>query len=388
MVVVTMKRTHIFGVIVALLLGIACSKETPTGPTQNPNPNLGPAPPVNAPAIQMCLSPPIENRPDGDVRVNAVGNSDCKWEGRSSLNVAFLDGDPSLRSRVQAAAQEWTTYSGISFNFVSGAGGDIRISFERGGSWSYYGKCGPSSGKTMNYGWLTSTSSAQEVQRVVLHEFGHALGLVHEHANPSASIPWDVQAVYAHCTNNLGWDRAMCEHNFFSRPASTNYTQFDPLSIMVYAVDDALTIGNYSVPQTFALSATDKAFIASWYASNASSVPISTIGKFNNSGVRTYLEATARTEAEWRSLWQLHAPDAPLPTVDFSTRMVLGVFLGTKPSAGFGVEITGVRVQGNVMTASVIVVEPAPGSVTASVITRPGVLVSVPRHTGSVAFVR
>jgi serralysin len=41
---------------------------------------------------------------------------------------------------------------------------------------------------TMNYGWMTPDSSDDEVHRVVAHEFGHALGLIHEHQNPDTPI--------------------------------------------------------------------------------------------------------------------------------------------------------------------------------------------------------
>ena len=48
----------------------------------------------------------------------------------------------------------------------------------------------------MNYGWLTPESAQDEVRRVVLHEFGHALGLIHEHQNPKGGgIEWNRDAV-------------------------------------------------------------------------------------------------------------------------------------------------------------------------------------------------
>ena len=49
----------------------------------------------------------------------------------------------------------------------------------------------------MNYGWLTPDSDDDELRRVVLHEFGHALGLIHEHQNPEGGIEWNEPAVKA-----------------------------------------------------------------------------------------------------------------------------------------------------------------------------------------------
>ena len=42
---------------------------------------------------------------------------------------------------------------------------------------------------------------AQYPERPILHEFGHALGLAHEHQNPAitSTIRWDETAVIASC---------------------------------------------------------------------------------------------------------------------------------------------------------------------------------------------
>ena len=51
---------------------------------------------------------------------------------------------------------------------------------------------------------------------MILHEFGHALGLIHEHQNPIQAIDWNKPAVIADLSgppNN--WDRDTIEHNMF-----------------------------------------------------------------------------------------------------------------------------------------------------------------------------
>jgi hypothetical protein len=45
-----------------------------------------------------------------------------------------------------------------------------------------------------------------------------------------------------------------------------------------------------------------------------------------------------RSAADWGALWAAHSPQ-PAPAVDFSRALVAGVFLGSRPSAGFRVEI-------------------------------------------------
>ena len=60
----------------------------------------------------------------------------------------------------------------------------------------------------MNYGWLEPDTELREYQRVVRHEFGHALGMIHEHQNPAAQgqIPWDKPKVYAYYAQQ-GWNK-------------------------------------------------------------------------------------------------------------------------------------------------------------------------------------
>src|SRR5262245_43443670 len=47
----------------------------------------------------------------------------------------------------------------------------------------------------------------------------------------------------------------------------------------------------------------------------------------------------ARTQAEWDALWRDHLPARPQPALDLSREMAVGVFLGSKPTAGYSVTI-------------------------------------------------
>jgi serralysin len=106
----------------------------------------------------------------------------AKWSVGSVITLRFLEGAPELRQRVQAVAEEWTKLANLSLDFRNSGATDIRIAFMEGrGSWSYLGAmCRqiPEPQPTMNYGWLTPDSGDDELRRVVLHEFGHALGMM------------------------------------------------------------------------------------------------------------------------------------------------------------------------------------------------------------------
>jgi serralysin len=210
-------------------------------------------------------------------RSKAALLNDFKWQPGTRVRVRFLDGAPELRARVQAVAEQWTGpgMANVRFAFVDDADpgdADIRIAFAQGdGSWSYLGTmCQqiPASEQTMNYGWLTPDSDDDEVHRVVAHEFGHALGLIHEHQNPDKPISWNRESVIADLSgppNN--WDPETIENNIFKRYETTEVTTTptDRDSIMMYPIPASWTTDGFSVGLNTDLSTTDKTFIAAAY---------------------------------------------------------------------------------------------------------------------------
>ena len=115
-------------------------------------------------------------------------------------------------------------------------------------------------------------------------------------------------------------------------------------------------------------------------------VQITTLNSDMMSGIDRAEQLVARTAAEWQSLWQRHAPGRSAPTVDFAKSMVVAVFLGSRPSGGFQVEITGVRTDGKTLVVQWAERRPAPGQMAAQVLTAPSHIVTVPRHAGEVRF--
>ena len=79
----------------------------------------------------------------------------------------------------------------------------------------------------MNFGWLETDTPDHEYLRVVLHEFGHALGLIHEHQNPADGIEWDNLVVIKDLTgppNN--WSVPIISINMFE-PYEAKETNFN-----------------------------------------------------------------------------------------------------------------------------------------------------------------
>ena len=98
----------------------------------------------------------------------------------------------------------------------------------------------------------------------MLHEFGHALGAIHEHSNPRNGIKWNKPAVYAYYAETQGWTKAEVDAQVLERYSLSilNASTYDPKSIMHYPVPKELLLpGGTAVGWNRVLSAADRKFI-------------------------------------------------------------------------------------------------------------------------------
>jgi PrcB C-terminal len=116
-------------------------------------------------------------------------------------------------------------------------------------------------------------------------------------------------------------------------------------------------------------------------------VSFTSVAKGDLSGQQTAKQVTVRTPAEWKALWKDHSPTEKMPAVDFTKDMVVGIFLGSKPSDGYNVEIVGVRAQEKDLVVEYVQTQPGRGTLAAQILTEPYHLVSVPQHQGTVRFI-
>jgi hypothetical protein len=162
-------------------------------------------------------------------------------------------------------------FIGLTFMFVdSSQNADIRISFNGSdGAWSLIGTdCRQvqiygnniQNEATMNFGWFDVAT--------VMHEFGHALGMIHEHQNPSGNqIQWNTKAVYDWARRTQGWDQQTAYQQIIEpyEKNSVNGSNFDPLSIMLYFFPGSLTLNNKGTHENLRLSGTDVIYLAKQY---------------------------------------------------------------------------------------------------------------------------
>jgi hypothetical protein len=148
----------------------------------------------------------------------------------------------------------------------------VRISFDKKGSYSYIGSDAKNrlpTEETMNLGWIENTKTEMQLKSVILHEFGHTLGLLHEHMNPLSNIQWNKPVVYAFYLQYDGWNRDMVDKQVFDRYSVTMTNKsYDPKSIMHYPIPANFTVDGYAVGENYELSENDKKLAAELYPYN------------------------------------------------------------------------------------------------------------------------
>jgi hypothetical protein len=105
-----------------------------------------------------------------------------------------------------------------------------------------------------------------------------------------------------------------------------------------------------------------------------------TIAKGDQSNIDDAKQVLVRTDAEWTKLWQQHAPSQPRPAVDFTKEMVVGVFMGSRPNAGFSTAIVSATAAPNgALIVRYTETTPGAGSVSAQILTFPYHLAAIPK---------
>ena len=214
---------------------------------------------LNRPRSGTILQPSDSAHPRGGHPTRMAVEKKKLWVNGSILRVKFMEGNAEQKDIVKNFATEWSQFGNIKFDFNDSPNAEIRIAFEDDGAWSYIGTdCMsiPRNTHTMNFGWLDKA--------VVLHEFGHALGMIHEHQNPLGGVQWNKPKVYSDLGGSPNfWDKETVDHNMFETydVDQINGTLVDKKSIMLYFIPKEWTTDGFFSGENNDLSDVDKTFI-------------------------------------------------------------------------------------------------------------------------------
>jgi hypothetical protein len=246
----------------------------------------------------------------------AVGFPSVSWT-TPIVTVAFNGGNPGVYALIEATAFEWTSNGGrlkFSFRLRDGSfrkwsdsntsrAAEIRIGFftdaARDGYWSTvgtYARRVNAGEATMNFGDLGATLSqyydgknhaewlTSYAHTTILHEFGHAIGLNHEHFHPQCQPDLKLEEIVSYLTGPPNkWQREQAMYNmdattyFATVSAKPAFTpKIDQSSVMLYSFPDSFYKSGKTSPcrpsgplhYATQLSAEDRHYYASSYGSD------------------------------------------------------------------------------------------------------------------------
>lgn len=222
-----------------------------------------------------------------------------EWPQRSEIRIAFLkntfnnNGErlnsnytPEKAAFVQRIVQ--THLAGlVNLTFVWDVPpekSNVRITFVQAlGAYSVLGQEAigmPIDSPTMNLGWIDNDTDydfkdAKGTGAVVLHEFGHCLGLIHEHsrAQSETNLHWNKPLIIEKLSgppNN--WSAKDCEEQIFNSYSIDSYngSVYDRASIMHYIFEPDYFEPPLEIPRITKLSILDKKTIAGKYPGGTS----------------------------------------------------------------------------------------------------------------------
>jgi hypothetical protein len=199
------------------------------------------------------------------------------WPLGYAVKVAFLGGSTETQDRVMAHARRWSQYGELDFVAVAAArtsgAFDVLVGFDQQGYWSMIGtgsrQVAGQGQQTLNLqGFDSRLMPESEWTRVVVHEFGHACGNLHEQQRPEVVAMLDARAVIAEFERTQGWSAQEIRDQILTPfdPSTVDETPTpDLLSIMMYSFDASLTLDHRPIVGGSDITDADKILFSKVY---------------------------------------------------------------------------------------------------------------------------
>lgn len=188
------------------------------------------------------------------------------------LGVAFMDqADQELRNKILWYANGWGQTANVKFMEASKSLAELRLSRDKPGYYSYLGPDAlsiPKSRETMNLQDFTLKTPDSEYDRVVPHEFAHAIGAVHEHVRAKVRKRIDPQKAYAYFLRTQGWRIETTTANVLDGPDESQLVataEVEETSVMAYWLPGEIMRDGKPVLGGKKITALDRKFMAGLY---------------------------------------------------------------------------------------------------------------------------
>lgn len=239
----------------------------------------------------LTMNPSMSSSSQG---LSALFAKNYTWPVGSTIIIAFYDGSDWQKAWVEKIVTEkLQPFVNLNFSFDKGVSpdhADISITFKGALAQSAVGRTSKNSHPSMYLGWVDAPTGESftfkgatynvpaglrqnfKTGATVIHEFCHALGMLHEHQNPNKPIEWNYDAVWRMlCNPPNKWDWQKIKTNVIDTgfsPDELNGSEFDPKSIMLYSFGPELTLNfKDGLKANSELSDLDKEWLQKMYPS-------------------------------------------------------------------------------------------------------------------------
>ncbi len=230
---------------------------------------------INSMNTQPYFPPQTPNDADtqterGGRSKRGIADESKRWPD-GEITVSMDGTDEASFNLIWQAIKAWNKHTPtLKIVFITGAPGDIRIAFNKGldGNWSTTGtdaRLVPKDKPTMH---LEPNGDRPTFYSTILHEFGHALGLKHEHQHPDRKIKFNEKGVFDAFFNKDNFGIGDIYHNIIKQYPYEGHlvTDYDEDSIMHYPFSPATNEEDREYADPRELSPGDKETIRRLYA--------------------------------------------------------------------------------------------------------------------------